>query len=299
LGPSDELIDALDLPPKTVKAHPQSDLPDQSFRGITTLDVDSLHADVTVNPSVDDQTHVAFKSDGKLVDKLAYSTQVEQNGQTLHVSIKPIKRFFLSSASELTIELMVPATLQLLRMESASGDLHLADVALDQITVRSASGDVDLHRVKATRVEATTASGDVHLEASSGILAINTANGSVDATDHQAQEVTLRSASGDLNYEGRCPNLSINTASGDGRLDITHAQDITIHTVNGDFDIVVDRADEGLNATMKSVSGDLVVHSPEGTFQADRHNDAITLKNGTVRINLKSVNADFKIRQHA
>jgi DUF4097 and DUF4098 domain-containing protein YvlB len=298
LGPIDELIAALDLPPKPSKAIPNTESTGQAFTGITAVEVDSLHADVSIKPSSDNQTRVTFENDGKLVDKLAYSTEVVQRGQTLLIKVEPVKRFFLSSASDLTIVIAVASTVQQLRLESASGDLEVADVALNQLNVKSASGDVQTHRVIAQRFEGSTASGDLHFERCRGELMINTASGSVYAKGHDAAEAQLRSASGDLNYEGRCPNLYVNTASGDGRLDLTGADQITIHSVAGDFDIDVDRADEGLSAVMKSVSGDLVVRSPEGTYQADRHKDAITLKGGAVRINLKSVTADFKIRQH-
>lgn len=300
LGPIDELVAALDLPPKKLIAEPKSESsPGKGYAGVTLLEVDSLHADVVISPSADDLTYVTFKNDGKLVDKLAYSTEVAQRGHTLVIKVEPIKRFFLSSASDLTIEVAVAWTVQQGRLESASGEVHVADVALQLMNVKSASGDVHAHRLISERFEASTASGDVHLERCRGSLIINTASGDVYAKLHDAPEVQLRSASGDLQYEGRCPNVNINTASGDGRLDLTGADQITIHSVAGDFDIDVDRADEGLSAIMKSVSGDLVVRSPEGTFQADRHNDSIVLKGGAVRINLKSVNADFKIRQHA
>jgi hypothetical protein len=298
LGPIDELIAALDLPPKKV-AEPNTESTGQAYSGITALDVDSLHADVSIRPSSDEFTRVTFENDGKLVDKLAYSTDVVQRGQTLMIKVEPIKRFFLSSASDLIIVISVASTVQQFRLESASGDLDVADVTLQQLTLKSASGDVHAHRVIANRFDANTASGDLHFEGCRGDLMLNTASGDVYAKLHEAHEAQLRSASGDLNYEGRCPNLFVSTASGDGRLDLTGADQITIHSVAGDFDIDVDRADEGLSAVMKSVSGDLVVRSPEGTFQADRHKDAITLKGGAVRINLKSVNADFKIRQHA
>lgn len=300
LGPIDELIAVLDLPPKQVAATPETEpATNQGFAEITAIEVDSLHAEVVISPSVDELTRVSFKSDGKLVDKLAYSTHVVQRGQTLVIKVEPIKRFFLSSASDLTIEVAVASTVQQFRLESASGDVHVADVALQHLNVRSASGDVHAHRVITQRIEATTASGDLHFENCRGDLMITTASGSVYAKLHEATETQMRSASGDLEFQGRCPSLSVNTASGDGRLDITDANRITINSVAGDFDIEVDRADEGLSAVMKSVSGDLVVRSPEGTFQADRHRDSITLKGGAVRINLKSVNADFKIRQHA
>lgn len=297
LGPVEDLIAALDLPPKKMST-PKPDSNAQTFAGITSVEVDSLHAEVSVTASNDEWTRVSFKSDGKLVDKLAYSTEVVQRGQTLSIKVEPIKRFFLSSASELTIEVAIASTVQQVRLESASGDVHVADLALQQLNVRSASGDVHAHRVNAHRLDGTTASGDFHLEGCRGELAINTASGGVFAKLHEATQVQMRSASGDLNFEGHCPNVSINTASGDGRLDVIGADQITIHTVSGDFDIDVDRANEGLSAVMKSVSGDLVVRSPEGTFQADRHHDAITIKGGAVRINLKSVSADFKIHQH-
>ena len=299
LGPVDELIAALDLPPKKITDTPKTEATGQAFSGITSVEVDSLHAEVAIRPSSDDQTRVTFENDGKLVDKLAYSTEVVQRGQTLVIKVEPVKRFFLNSASDLTIVIDVASTVQQLRLESASGDLDVSDVALNHLQVKSASGDVHAHRVIAHRFEGSTASGDLHFERCRGDLNLNTASGSVYAKIHEAAEAQLRSASGDLNYEGRCPNVYINTASGDGRLDLTGADQITIHSVAGDFDIDVDRAEEGLSAVMKSVSGDLVVRSPEGTFQADRHKDAITLKGGAVRINLKSVTADFKIRQHA
>ena len=300
LGPIDELVAALDLSPKKITYERNTEaVAGQGYAGITAIEVDSLHADIVIKPSSDDQTYVNFINDGKLVDKLAYSTDVVQRGQTLVIKVEPIKRFFLSSASDLTIKLDVATTVQQFRLESASGDVHVADVALQVLNVRSASGDVHAHRVIAQRIDANTASGDLHLERCRGELMINTASGDVYAKLHEAQEIQLRSASGDLQYEGRCPNIFVSTASGDGRLDVTGADQITIHSVAGDFDIDVDRADEGLSAVMKSVSGDLVVRSPEGTFQADRHKDSITLKGGAVRINLKSVNADFKIRQHA
>ncbi len=300
LGPIDELVAALDLPPKKIVAQPKIEaVAGQGYAGITAIEVDSLHADIVISPSSDELTYVTFKNDGKLVDKLAYSTDVTQRGQTLMIKVEPIKRFFLSSASDLTIELAVASTVQQYRIESASGEVHVADVTLQLLNVKSASGDVHAHRVIAQRIEANTASGDFHLERCRGDLFISVASGDVYAKLHEAQEIQLRGASGDLEFEGRCPNIFVSTASGDGRLEVTGADQITIHSVAGDFDIDVDRADEGLSAVMKSVSGDLVVRSPEGTFQADRHKDSITLKGGAVRINLKSVSADFKIRQHA
>jgi lia operon protein LiaG len=299
LGPIDELVAALDLPPKTTTIPIQSTQSGKSYSEIQTIEVDSLHADVRVIPSVDEQTHVAFKSDGKLVDKLAYSTEVTQRGHNLHIKIEPIKRFFIARSSELTIEIAVASSVNALRLESASGELHVMDVKVDKISARSASGDVHAQKVIFDRCDGTTASGDLHFNGCRGVLNLSTASGNVYGEHHEATDVTVRSASGDVDYKGRCSNLSINTASGDGSLELEGANEVTIHTVSGDFDLDVDRADEGLRAVLKSVSGDLVVHSPEGTYEADRHSDVIALKNEAIRINLKSVSGDFKIRQHS
>ena len=299
LGPIDELVAALDLPLKKTTIPVHTELSAKTFSDVQTIEVDSLHAEVRVIASSDSLTHVAFKSDGKLVDKLAYSTEVTQRGQTLSIKVEPIKRFFIARASQLTIEVAVAASVKDLRLESASGEFHLNDLTLDKVIAKSASGDVHAHHVNVNRFEGTTASGDLHFTGGRGELSLSTASGDVYGEGYEASDVTVRSASGDVTYKGRCVRLSINTASGDGNLELLGAQEVTIHTVSGDFDLDVDRADEGLRATLKSVSGDLVVHSPEGTYEADRHSDVITLKQEAIRINLKSVSGDFKIRQHA
>lgn len=149
-----------------------------------------------------------------------------------------------------------------LRMEVASGDIVVGDVAEDA-AVRSASGSVDLGGVSGA-LAVNTASGDVRVREIRGRATLDSASGDV-RVGEASGVLAVSSQSGDLEvgrYGG--DDLECGSTSGDVRIGLPPGRDldVDIDTISGEIHSDFP-PEEGGGATarlrVKTVSGDVTL----------------------------------------
>ena len=147
-----------------------------------------------------------------------------------------------------------------LRMESASGDLELEDMALEHLYAHAASGDVSLEGVtvqETLRLE--TASGDIRMTNSvCAVLELQTASGDIDAEDVLARDHSLIStASGDVEMDGfDTGEARVSTASGDVDISLLRGKRFEAHSRSGDIRVPSDLPGGSL-FRVNTASGDI------------------------------------------
>ena len=143
------------------------------------------------------------------------------------------------------VRLLVPQGIELLTLQTTSGDMDLTDLTLGGLTAATTSGDVEL--------ENCTVTGGAHVASTSG---------DVDVSDCVfCESLTLGATSGDIDFSGDTPRLSVNNVSGDVELEGRLLQ-VKANSVSGDIDIRSETAFENLQAN--TTSGDISVAMPEG-----------------------------------
>ena len=127
-----------------------------------------------------------------------------------------------------------------IRVESVSGDAHLAD-ANGNIAVKAVSGDATVTQATATRLHTQTVSGDVSVavrQAFSGTMQINTVSGDVKVhlPEGSNVRVSLGTTSGDLRCEHDAHNVTANETFWTGQIG-TGAGTLNVQTISGDTSI--------------------------------------------------------------
>ena len=147
-----------------------------------------------------------------------------------------------------------------LRVESASGDLELEDMALEHLYTHTASGDISLEGVtvqETLRLE--TASGDIRMGNSiCAVLELQTASGDIDAEDVLARDHALiATASGDVEMNGfDTGEARMSTASGDVDISLLRGKRFEAHSRSGDIRLPADLPGGGL-FRVNTASGDI------------------------------------------
>lgn len=193
------------------------------------------------------------------------------------------------------VSLGIPASLRLLRISGASGDIKAEDLSsgLDIqnlsgevklsrcgsfLRVRSTSGDIEIEHA-AGPVELSSESGDVEIGSVDGDLRVRTSSGDIDIGEAVGR-VVLESVSGEIEIKHSCCNLG-------GE----------IHTVSGDIDI---RVGDTMNAEFSVRSnGDIDVDSKIGIVYEDREDPKrlrVGVGSGGETVVAESTSGDIKIR---
>ena len=141
------------------------------------------------------------------------------------------------------VRLLVPRGIELLTLQTTSGDMDLTDLILGGLTAATTSGDVEL--------ENCTVTGAAHAASTSG---------DVDVSDCVfSDSLSLAATSGDIDFSGDAARLSVNNVSGDTDLQGRLLQ-VKANSVSGDIDIRTETPFESVQAN--TTSGDIEVAMP-------------------------------------
>lgn len=172
-----------------------------------------------------------------------------------------------------------------LRAESNSGDMALEGLTLTELELRSASGDLSLSDVAVENsVRLASKSGDIRWAGSAGQAELTSASGDLTLENADVREYArLVSTSGDIVWNGSCDQAELGSTSGDLRLDgLTIRQHARVTSTSGDVswrggcaeaeissingDLTADGAFPRLS--MNTVSGDVHLRPVEGFQRA-------------------------------
>jgi hypothetical protein len=256
--------------------------------------IEAMFADVDVSPSKDDVHHVYLIKDGKILENSYLFEKTSENGQ-LRVRLTTPNKFFHIFDRDLQIRLEVADVTPSLRISTASGDVDVKGLNLNDFTCHTASGDLQADGLCCRATRLNSASGDINLKGISGDLFIETASGDADVQAHAGDTFTMRSASGDLNYRGSAKEMRLNGASSDGVLNLDKVEKLTIDTVSGDYRILLSAQVSGVNLDFKGISGecDYDILGKKGSVGGLK--SKMTLGDGTTQIDLRCVSGDFRI----
>jgi len=191
------------------------------------------------------------------------------------------------AAGEITIQVPENA-IPHVKLLTASGDIHVEDVGLTDLSITSTSGDINVsldENQHLERVDMRTTSGDMDVSAF-------------------ADRMNITSTSGDVEVEGRVNDLTVNTISGD--IDV-RADVVYMHfkAISGDVDMAFD-SDEIREVRGSTISGDIDIDLPEGigaiAIQTQTRSGDVTTRhhtNGvgpTVTGSVTSMSGDITIR---
>ena len=191
------------------------------------------------------------------------------------------------AAGEITIQVPENA-IPHVKLLTASGDIHVEDVGLTDLSVASTSGDINV-----------SLDEDQHLER----IDMRTTSGDMDVSAF-ADRMNITSTSGDVEVEGRVNDLTVNTISGD--IDV-RADVVYMHfkAISGDVDMAFD-SDEIREVRGSTISGDIDIDLPEGigaiAIQTQTRSGDVTTRhhtNGvgpTVTGSVSSMSGDITIR---
>jgi DUF4097 and DUF4098 domain-containing protein YvlB len=293
LGPLDELIQSLDL--KRLENHKQKtdDFRKTFSSSIEKVIIDGVQADVTINASQDNQIHLDYEISKRILGKLSTEVTTKQEGNTLFVTVVNENRLFRNSVEPVDLSFDLPKTLIELVCKTASGDIRIDDCAVENLDLHSLSGDIGVDDFKAKSIKVVGVSSDIDLTKISGDLQIKTVSGDVNVFEHNGDTCNIESVSGDIEYDGTAKQMRVNTTSGDGSLKAPDIETMNINTVSGDFELELDIEKKGFTIAFISNSGSLNIGDAE--YDTPRHNQTITIGDGSAKVNLKSVSGDFEI----
>lgn len=206
--------------------------------------------------------------------------RVEQRGNEIIIEPEPGSRVGRWSGIDVEIKIAAAAEIKArlaagdvvvavpvasLIVEAGAGDIRVGPVD-GAVKLKTASGDIRIAEVGG-RLDLAAASGDLRVGVARSEVNAKTAAGDIAIEDARA-DVTAHSASGDIEV-GRFGGNSFNakTLSGDVRLGVTSGRTFAVSfqslsgDVRTDFPISTgEQAESGARLTVKTMSGDIVVH---------------------------------------
>ena len=174
------------------------------------------------------------------------------------------------------------------KLLTASGDIHVENVGLTDLSSTSTSGDINV-----------SLDEDQHLER----IDLRTTSGDMDVSAF-ADRMSITSTSGDVEVEGRVNDLTVNTISGDidVRADVAYMH---FKAISGDVDMAFESY-EIREVRGSTISGDIDIDLPEGigtmAIQTQTRSGDVTTRchtNGvgpTVTGSVSSMSGDITIR---
>jgi DUF4097 and DUF4098 domain-containing protein YvlB len=169
-------------------------------------------------------------------------------------------------------------------VNSSSGEVRLIG-NLGAIRVNTASGDVEVGDV--ARIDVTTASGRVTCGAVSGEAHVSSVSGDCSIRSVGGRlEVTL--TSGDLRVEDCDGDMTVGSTSGDVRVARCRGSDIAVRSISGDVRVGLPSGIR-VEAEISTLSGRATLPEPaESSPGADRR---------PVRLHLRTVSGDIRVER--
>jgi DUF4097 and DUF4098 domain-containing protein YvlB len=209
-------------------------------------------------------------------EKLVEQTQVELHGNRLVVQFRGQKPFGF------TIEIGGWSFgSEKLRVHARVPDASAASLA-------SASADMQIDG-SLRRLETKTASGDLHMRGPvAGDATVKTVSGDV-SLDEVGGDLQVNSVSGDVRVDDVRGSVKTKSVSGDVRIGAVHGGEATLQSVSGDIVVGV-AAGTNLDVDANSVSGDLDSEVPLGSDANGALGEGPTLV-----VRGKTVSGDFRV----
>jgi hypothetical protein len=162
-----------------------------------------------------------------------------------------------------------------------------------EIAVDTASGSVEATGLRGEQ-RYRTASGDLHLVDVAGRIDLNAVSGDATLQLAATADLGIRTVSGDVTVTGgSLAGLRVSTTSGDIRVDslLTGRTGNTIETLSGDVSV---RATDGIRVEARTVSGDLSSDLPHRT-EGRMGRRTLIVGDGSIDLSFRSVSGDLKI----
>jgi hypothetical protein len=292
LGDVDQFSEFDELPKTQTTAIPTPAKTDGT--GEKSIVVEAVFADVIALPSKDGTHHAYLIKDGVTLENSYLFEKTSQNGQ-LRIRLTTPNKFFHVFDRDLTIRLEVADVTPSLKIFTASGDVEVKDLTLDEFACQTASGDLQTEELCCVNARLHSASGDMHLHKLTGNLFIDTASGDAEVDMHSGSVFHMKSANGDLNYRGSAQEMRLNGASSDGVLNLDKIEHLTIDTVSGDYRIRLAAQVSGVKLDFKGISGecDYALLGSKGSIEGRQGKTIVG--DGKTLIDIRCVSGDFLI----
>ncbi len=238
-------------------------------------------------------------------DEIKFSLQDGFDLASLGKMFEKLARKFTSSMANAEVTLYIPADLSpSLNIHTASGNVEIEPMMLEQLQIGTASGDMTFGSVQVIgEARMTSASGDIAIAHVSALrLQMSSTSGDLEANNCTAQEdVRLNTTSGDITWSGSCRSMEASAISGDMELE-GMAETVSFKTVSGDVTVTL-HGEHLCSVNGKSVSGDVEVYLPDGmhadvrcsTVAGDIHNHAGSVPDAAVTVTLATTAGDIEV----
>ena len=231
---------------------------------ITTIDIDYVSGDVTLNGSDTDKVTVKETANKDLDDAHKVHTWVD--GSTLYVRYCESTKKISFNRIEKKLELNIPGAQDLdnLSIKISSGDFKCDGVTAGKLNANSSSGDVGIS-CKASDIEIKVSSGDIVLdqEGMGGSVNIKSSSGKVNYTQTGSNDqINIKSSSGGVNARvEKASGLAIDVSSGAITVNADDITDFSAKASSGDIDITLGNIPQ--TSKIDSSSGDVKLFVPE------------------------------------
>ena len=300
--------------------------------------VKALFADVNITRSHNTKIEVNCHHDGDRKQQMIYRFNSWQDGECIYAEVVQENSstgfFNFLKTPQMLIDITVPENFPVLDVNSASGNIDVTGLKVDNTKLITSSGDIQINGVTGNHLVSKSQSGDVELQnCSINIIEVQSKSGDVDIrsiksetlighsisgdvniNDINFQQIEINSTSGDLDGSNLIGNkLSANSKSGDINMNSTVKECVTktisgditwnaygdinlfADSISGDIDISLNNHGNGYEATVQSVSGEEHLF-----FSNESHNFYKSGKyifgNAGSKLAVKTTSGDIEIR---
>lgn len=231
---------------------------------------------VTTHDAPRTEVDVVALRDDEATRKAVEETRVEQRGDTVVVEVPKRSGSWLGREPRLRVEVRAPHGTSL-AFTTASADVT-AHGRLGDVRGRTASGDVTVPAAESVRVETASGdlrigdvAGDAELRSASGDVRVATVGGTLDANV----------VSGDLRVASAAQGGSAAAVSGAIELGAVTEGALTVRSVSGDVTVGVTRGSR-VHVDVSTVSGDLKSDFDLGDSAAEGEGPMLDVRGKTV-----------------
>jgi DUF4097 and DUF4098 domain-containing protein YvlB len=178
---------------------------EESFRGIKSIDIQTVSGDFLIKASDSDEVRVAVKYSVHPSD--SFKPEMRKSGSELKIR----EEWYGSSSGSVSWTLSIPQGTEV-EFESASGDLDVESIET-MFEASTASGEISMVNIKG-EYEVSTASGDITIRDGEGEFEVSCASGEINATGLDGH-IDMETASGDIEIDESAGTFELSCASGD------------------------------------------------------------------------------------
>lgn len=259
----------------------------QSFEGISKIDISISSGDIVFEKSADKKVSVAMTSTAN-----EYDPTIEKQGNKLVINEDKMRNVRSWSGS-VSWTIALPDGLEI-DHNTGSGDIKISGL---KVTAGMNSGSGNF-RITASEgeIDINTGSGDIEATAMKGVLKMNCGSGDISLDDMNA-EITANVGSGDIDVAKLVltGKSSFNSGSGDVQVGLAEAlaYDISVNSGSGDatLDFNSNKIEGQITMEANKQNGKIVA-----PFEFDSTEEINRGNNTTVRKTKKMGSSDVKIK---